>query len=255
MTKTEDSPKFENAKNSENECILEEELESIVLIHLAKGAIQENAKLYGPVYTHMASEYALKFESRMLKEDPPRNIQGLEDVTNYIIKNQSRYPRGHCALIYGLSRTESELQGFAGTSGSRRSAHNAMKNFLEATGLLKSLVGTTEDALEANKLFSVRSKDTPVDKRLPTRKTEQTQRIHYIRVEGKNKLIVIISNCVYKDACRAFLDEGISRMLGGLVCINLITGAAFAEIITRKTFDYVLEEFDEPDCRGRIWKV
>jgi len=196
-------------------------------------------KLYGPIYTRLALKYALEFEAEKLKEKPPKNIQELEEVANYIIANLDRYPNGHCSLHYGLLKAEVKLQGGAGT---RKEAHDAMKNVLKTSGFLKGLIGTTENAYEAIKM-------------LPIREIKQVTRHHYIRVEGKNEVIVVISDCPYKDMCWALVDEGVSRMVGGLHCTLLALGNAAAEIITGKHFDYVLEEFDEPDCRGRIFEI
>ncbi|WXG42051.1 MAG: hypothetical protein WED07_15030 [Candidatus Freyarchaeum deiterrae] len=255
MSKPENLPKSESMINSKNECIIEGELESLAYIYLTKGSILETAKIYGPIYTRMVSEHALEFESRMLKEEPPENVRGLEEVTNYIVANLNRYPRGHCSLVYGIGKAESKLQGYAGSSGSRRAAYGGIRNMLEAAGLLNSLIGATEDVLEANKAYDAKLKDAVAAKALSTIKAGQVQRVRYIRVEGKNEVNAVVSNCVYKETCLAFVDEGISRMVGGLQCIILMLGNAVTEIITRKHFDYALDQFDEPDCRGRIWEV
>lgn len=240
---------------SENEYIIEGEYESPIAVYISKVAVEATEKLYGPIYNKMVSKYALEFESRMLKENPPENIQGLEEVTNYIIANLDRYSKGYCALIYGISKAESELQGFVGSSGSKIAAYNAVKKMFEKTGLLNSLIGTTEDIFEASRAFGVKVIDVLAAEGSIIMKGEQVQRMHHIRVEGKNQEIVILSNCQYKDTCRALVDEGISRIIGGLNCLNLSLGRIVLEIITRKTFDYVLDEFDEPDCKGRIFEV
>lgn len=233
--------KPENASKLEKECIIEGEFDIRVSIFLAKAAIEEIAKMYGPIFTRMATQYALEFESKKLKEKPPENIQGLDATTNYIIANLNRYPTGQCALVYGLNRAESNLQGFS-SSGAKRGAYKAMKTMFEHTGMLNKLVGTTEDAYDALKA-------------LPVKEMKQVTRYHYIRMEGKNGLNVIYSNCRAKDACKALVDEGISRMIGGMHCILLNCALAAIEIITRNPFDYAMEEFDKPDCRGRIFEV
>jgi hypothetical protein len=239
----------------ENEWTIEGEFDSIFSVYLAKVAFEAVAKIYGPIYIQMVSKHALEFEVRMLKEKPHENVQGPDAVTKYILENLNRYSRGYCSLLYAIGKSESELQGSAGTSGSRIAAYNAVKNVLESTGLLSSYIGTTEDALEASKLFGVKVVDALAAKGLIIRKGDNVQRMHHIRVEGKNEEIVILSNCQFKDTCRAYVDEGISRLIGGLQCINLMLGTVVVGIITRKPFDYILEEFDTPDCRGRIVEV
>ncbi|WXG41835.1 MAG: hypothetical protein WED07_13900 [Candidatus Freyarchaeum deiterrae] len=255
MSKSENLSNSENAPNSENECIIDGELEDQINILISKASIEENVKLYGPIYNRMVSEYALEFESRMLKEKPPEDIRGLEAVIKYLIANENRYPRGNCALIYGIAKTESKLQGHAGSSGSRRAAYTATKSMLEKGGLLKDLVGTTENVLEAAKAFAAKAGAAFASRGLSVSKAEKVQRIHYFGVEGKNQVSILYSDCPYKDTCRALLNEGISRLIGGLQCVNLILANACTEIITKKRFDYVLDEFDKPDCRGRIFEA
>jgi hypothetical protein len=249
-----------NAPNSEfldteNEVTLVGELEGKLAVFLGKAAIEENAKLYGPLYKRLAAKYALDFESRMLNEKPPENIQDLEGVTNYILANLDRYPRGHCALTYAISKTESTLQGYGGTSGSRRAAASAMKKLFEAVGLLNSLIGTTEDIIEAARRFKAIASNAFANTGMQIKQSEQVQRIRYTRGKGKNEAVITYSNCPYKDTCRALLNEGVSRIVGGSVCINLILAYAITEIITKKRFDYALDEFDKPDCKGRLFEI
>lgn len=83
-----------NSDYDKNEFMVECETDSQNLLLAAKFAVEETAKLYGPIFTRIVSEYALKFEAEKLNEKPPENIQGLEAVTNYILANLKRYPRG-----------------------------------------------------------------------------------------------------------------------------------------------------------------
>nr|MDO8082074.1 hypothetical protein [Candidatus Freyarchaeota archaeon] len=233
---------WDSPSNSENEFTVEGEWDNRNAIFFAKMAVEEARKLYGPIFPRMASRYALEFESRMLKEKPPENIQGLEEVTNYIIANLDRYPNGCSALSYGIFKAESKLQGSTG-AGAKRVAYGAMKSILESSGILNSVVGTTEDVFEAYKKFtdSVRSTKVVILTRV-------------IRKEN-NQVVVVFHDCPFKEACRAFVDEGISRMIGGWECIALIIVNVGIEIITKNTLDYKLEEFDKPNCRGRVWEV
>ncbi|WXG39806.1 MAG: hypothetical protein WED07_03105 [Candidatus Freyarchaeum deiterrae] len=231
-----------NTSNSKNEYVVECEPDSQTVLFAAKTAVEETSKLYGPIFTRMVSEYALKFEARMLKEKPPENIQGLDAVTNYITANLNRYPRGYNALIYGIARADSKLQGSTG-SGSRRAAYSGMKSVLEGSGLLNGVIGTTEDIFEAN------CKSLEIFKAIKTAVTSR-------HIRGKNnQVIVAVPNCAYKDACEALLNEGISRLVGGMECIYLILTIFGPEIITKKHLDYKLEELDKPECKGRMFEV
>ncbi|MEM2145652.1 MAG: hypothetical protein QW279_09840 [Candidatus Jordarchaeaceae archaeon] len=225
-----------------NEFIVEGDPDAKITLLIAKSSIQEMDKFYGPIYTRMVSEYALKFESEKLNEKPPENIQGLDQVTDYIMANLNRYPRGYCALFYGSAKTQKNLEGSIG-SGARRSGFQVMKSLIESSGMLNSVIGTTEDLLEAIKKSAEIVKAAKI-----------IISMRYIREEN-NDLTMIVPNCPYKDACRAYMEEGISRMVGGLECTNLTCQAAISEIITKKHLDYRLEEFDKPECRGRIFEI
>nr|MDO8082112.1 hypothetical protein [Candidatus Freyarchaeota archaeon] len=229
--------------SSENEFTSSGEWDNKNAVFFAKMAIEETAKLYGSIFTRMASKYALEFEVEKLKEKPPENIQGLEEVINYITANLDRYPRGHCALVYGIGKADYKLQG-SSAAGSKRAAYGASKSIIGNSGILNSVVGTTEDVFEACKKWIAAVQSTKV--MIPTR---------FIRGENNQVNIVFHACCMHKDACMALLEEGISRMIGGLECIILILINAGVEIITKKHFDYTLEEFDKPDCRGRIFEV
>ena len=224
------------------EIIVESEPDSQVSVLFVKTAIEETEKIYGPIFTRMASEYALKFEAEKLNENPPENIQGLEEVTNYIIANLDRYPQGYCSLMYGIGKAESKLQGSTG-AGAKRSAYNAMKSIIESSGMLNNIIGTTQDVFEALDKFEEIGK--AVGTAIPLR---------FIREESKG-VTMVSDKCPYKDACRAFVNEGISRLVGGAECINIICHTVVAEIVIKKQFDYRLDEFDKPECRGRIFQV
>ncbi|MEM2146752.1 MAG: hypothetical protein QW279_15420 [Candidatus Jordarchaeaceae archaeon] len=199
----------------------------------------ERVKFYGPVYIKLALKYILEFEAEKLKEEPPQNLQELEDVANYIIANLDRYPNGHCSLHYGTLKADVHLQGGIGL---RKITREVMKNILEASGFLKNLIGATENAYDALKI-------------LPIREMKQVTRYQYVKVKGKNEVIGAVVDCPYKDSCRALAEEGISRTIGGLHCTLLIFGSVALEIITRKNFDFTLDEFDEPYCKGRIYEI
>jgi hypothetical protein len=228
--------------SNKDEIIVESDPDSQVSILFVKSAIEETEKIYGSIFTRMVSEYALKFEAEKPNENLTENIQGLEEVTNYIIANLDKYSKGYCSLMYGIGQAESKLQGSTG-AGAKRSAYSAMKSIIESSGMLNNIIGTTEDIFEALDKFEEIGK--AVKTAIPLR---------FIRGEN-NSVTMVSEKCPYKDACRAFVNEGISRMVGGSECINIICHTAVAEIVTKKQFDYQLDEFDKPECRGRIFEV
>jgi hypothetical protein len=227
---------------TKNELTQAEDFNNQNAVFILKIAVQETAKIYGPIFTRMVSENALQFEAEKLKEKTPQNLPGLDDVFNYIIANLDKYPRGYNSLIYGIAKAESKLQGST-ASGAKRAAYSAVKAILQSSGLLNSVIGTTEDAFESIE------KSSEIGKAAKT-----SPAMRFIREEN-NGVTIVVPDCPFKDACRSFVKEGISRLVGGSECINLIDNAASVEIITKKQFDYRLEEFDKPQCRGRIFEV
>lgn len=227
---------------NKNVFTVEGEFDSQSGITFTKIAIGAAVKFYGPIFKRMTSLYALEFESRMLNEKPSENIQGLDEVTDYITTNLGRYPRGHCALIYGMFKAESKLQGFSGP-GAKRAAYSSMKSILEITGILNKFVGTTNNAFESCKRASFIFEVTKIV--IPMRLTRGE----------KNELNLVFHDCPYKDACVSLVKEKLSRLVGGWECVSLMFFNAGVEIITNKTFDYRLEGFNEPDCRGKIFEV
>nr|MDO8080929.1 hypothetical protein [Candidatus Freyarchaeota archaeon] len=230
------------SESKKNEFTIEGEFDSQSGITFTKIAVGAAVKFYGPIFKRMTSLYALEFESRMLNEKPPENIQGLEEVTDYITTNLGTYPRGHCSLIYGMFKAESKLQGFSG-AGAKRAAYSSMKSILEITGILNKFVGTTDDAFESCKRASFIFEVTKIV--IPMRLTRGE----------KNELNLIFHDCPYKDACISLVREKLSRLVGGWECVSLMFINSGVEIITKKIFDYKLDGFNEPDCRGRLWEI
>ena len=225
-----------------DEIIVEGEPDAQMTVFFSKSAVQEMDKVYGPIFTRMVSENALKFEAEKLNEKPPENIRGLDQVTDYILANLNRYSRGYCAIFFGIAKTEKNLQGSIGAGG-RRAAFNAMKAIIESSGLLNSVIGTTEDTLEALAKYMEMANAA---------KLTLSMRLNR---EENNDVTLVVPNCPYKDACRTYPKEGISRLVGGSECTNLTCLTVVSEIITKKHMDYRLGEFDKPECKGRIFEV
>ncbi|MEM2146891.1 MAG: hypothetical protein QW279_16120 [Candidatus Jordarchaeaceae archaeon] len=230
------------SKGEKKEFTVKGEFDSKSGITFTKIAIGSGVKFYGPIFKRMTSLYALEFESRMLNEKPSENMQGLDEVIDYITNNLSRYPRGHCSLIYGMFKAESKLQGFSG-AGAKRAAYTSMKSILEITGILNKFVGTTDDAFDSCKKASFIFEVTKIV--IPMSLTQG---------EG-NQLNLVFHDCPYKDACVSLVKEKLTRLAGGWECAALMFINAGLEIIKKKTFDYKLDEFNTPNCTGKIWEV
>lgn len=129
---------------------------------------------------------------------------------------------------------------------------------IEGMGLVKASVLMNEHILEIEKAYFTKllgANFADVEFAVNKAKDKKVQRMKYIRVEGKNEAILEYSNCQYKDACLAVVKEGIKRPIGGFQCEQLFLDNVRIDIITGKHFDYVLDEFNKPDCRGRLFEA
>ncbi|MEM3588084.1 MAG: hypothetical protein QXO71_12290, partial [Candidatus Jordarchaeaceae archaeon] len=158
---------------------MESEPDNQTLLLVARTAAEETAKLYGTLFSRMVSAYALKFEAEKLNEKPPENLHGLEEVTNYIIANLGKYPRGYNSLIYGIAKADIKFWGSTG-AGSRKAAYSAIKAIFENSGILKGVIGATKDLFEAVYITEKINKET-----------KTASNVRYVR-GNENQVIAII---------------------------------------------------------------
>jgi hypothetical protein len=101
-------------------------VDSKLMTGLLIGAVKEQERIYGPVFSKMVGRYGTEYEARKIDDPNPPLVERIEDCANYITKNVARYPDGFSAIVYGAAKAESMLQGGIGP-GARTTAKEAMK--------------------------------------------------------------------------------------------------------------------------------
>jgi len=206
----------------------------LVTEHLIQ-EISRSENIYGPVFTRLAIENAVKFEAEKLGEDPP-SIETLDELKAYLLSNVDRYPFCYCSAVYGLVKAESILQGAPG-SDTRRTA----------ASFTEKLAGSGEsrvDLLSAVKSFG-----------------EMTAKMNVLipfnieEVGDDGSVTVSINKCPFKDACLKFEEEHITKMIGGKPCIMLRVMISATTLITGSECEYELEEFNNPGCKGKVYML
>jgi hypothetical protein len=201
--------------------------------------VGNQANFYGPVFNRLVFRYASGFESKKLGENLPEDVYSFEQVREYLIRNLDRYPHGYCALLYGLIKAEVSLQGVTGVSTRIAAIKTAEKLRLASEGEVES-AGTITDAIKKC------HEGIRAGKILPDFDYE---------LVGGEQIRCTIHNCHFRDACRASIEENLGRAGGSPWCALLRYAVADMSLISGLQFEYELEEFGSPNCKGRIYEI
>ena len=123
-----------------------EHIDANIFTKIIVHGIQEEASMYGPVFTTRMIKYTLQFMTQKLGEKPPEDIKTLDQLAEYTISKADKYPTPYCAISYGQIRTENELQGQTG-AGTRLELRNIVK------GVRKRVEAEDDKELDASTLL------------------------------------------------------------------------------------------------------
>lgn len=224
------------------ERVYKENLDPDVIAAFISAAIKVIDSLFGPAFTRMIIRYALEFESEKTGEKPPENIQNIEEVVQYITELREKYPRFYNCLIYGIAKAEKLFEGST-ASGAKNLAYNAIRKIIEDSGLLNEVKGKIPKIYEA--LIRYVEIADSLKATTPQRIVNESEKVILQEMKG----------CPWKDACKAMVKEGITRMTGGYECVVLIANSAALSLVSGKPVDYKLDIFDKPKCVGRIFEI
>ncbi len=205
------------------------EIDAHQLIAVLHYFVGNQEKMYGAVFNKLASKYIAEFESRKLGENPPGDINSVDQAKDYVVKNLNRYPQGYCALLYGLIKAESTLQGGTGTSTRLATSKTAESIRLASEGKLESVSSVADAVKKAHE--GIRT-----GKILPDFDYE---------LVGEDQVQCTIYNCHLKDACKACIEEKLGRVGGRPWCALLRYVVADMDLTSGLQFDYELEEFGD----------
>jgi hypothetical protein len=216
-------------------------VDSKLIIQFLKMAINEQEKLYGPVFSRMISRYATEFVAKKTNDKNPPSAETLDQSINYIMAHDREYPYGFCALAYGVAKTEKMLQGGIGP-GARITAKEAMKRVAERVGTaaLYGKIPSTTEAWEKMLDFAAKTHI----------------QVGIAKFTGDaDSVSAEFEECLYSDACKTMVEEGILALSGKIDCIVGKTDSITIEVITNSMHDYELIGFHPPRCILRIFKT
>ena len=236
---------------------------TIVDIGIANSKIVDN-KLYGPVYTRLVKKYTMQFVADKLGEEPPEGSEDWEwfQVKEYLERIHEKYPKFFNALLYGMVKTESVLQGKTGV-GTRISINEMVKSMDKRVWWLKVItkvesstdISSTEDFIPESNEFSdlVGLFKNVIDKLVSFKVLPPGASYS---VENENVIKFAVENCAYKDSCAAYQAENITKFDGNYVCSMGRMICTYMEVeLLSPYYDYLLEQFGNPICSARIIKT
>lgn len=198
----------------------------------------ELEKFYGPVFKKLLIRNALQFISQRIGEEPPKNIESLDQLAKYLLSKTDKYPLPNRAGYYALIKTEKELQGLLGATYrlSDASFHRSHTKTEKVDGLKLNLNEIMSNLYQ----FAIESKLAP-------------EELGY-RINQDGSLDALIPNCFYKEVCQqAFKENILMRANGKLHCAMGVTLCQYFKIVTGYEWDYEPSEYVKPHCIIRCY--
>jgi hypothetical protein len=199
---------------------------------LIKG-IKEVEKLYGSVFTIRFIKYALRFLAQKVGEEPPKNIETLEQLAEYAISKSEVYPTPYAMVTYAQAKTENEFQGYSGA------------------GTTMEMVALSKDAAEGS---NIKDKNVDMDdiimklsQFLTAVKYSPKEWGYRINVDGS--VDIVVPKCYLMDGCRMAYNENLlKRRDGKMRCgiIHFVCG--YFKLATGYVWDYDFLEYRESHC-------
>ncbi|MEM3585747.1 MAG: hypothetical protein QXO71_00355, partial [Candidatus Jordarchaeaceae archaeon] len=155
------------------------------LLDVCIAILQNQEKVYGPVYGRLARNYTVQFESDKIGEKPPEDFHewNWSQVKDYLKKNFENYPYGFNALIYSMGKAEAELQGSTGTS--QRIGTTAVAKQMEASqpGQALNILDAWKQSVGKLAFFKIMPPEVSYGE------------------EDEKTVIYMVDNCPFKDGC------------------------------------------------------
>lgn len=201
-------------------------------------AFMELEKFYGPVFKKLLIKHALQFISQKIEEEPPKNIESLDQLAKYLLSKTDKYPLPNCACYYAEIKTEKELQGLLGATY-RLSEAGFYKRHMKTQKVEERRLNL-DDILSNLYQFAVENKLAP-------------EEFGY-RINQDGSLDALFPNCFYKEVCRQAFKERISaRANGSMHCALGSTLCQYFKMVTGHEWDYDPVEYDKPHCIIRCY--
>lgn len=237
-----------------------EQIDANIFTKIIIRGIQNEADMYGPVFTIRVIKYALQFMAQKLGEKPLEDIKTLDQLAEYIISKADKYPTPYCALSYGQVRTENELQGQTG-AGTRVELRNIVKE------VRKKVEAEDDKDLDASTLLLRQQSVKKIGDEIhidvdfilsEIRKSGVSLKIISPEMGYKKNedgsVNILWPKCYFFDSCLLTLAEGLLKRPDGR--IRCAIGEYFSQrfkTFTGYEWDYDCIEACKPHCNTKLY--
>ncbi len=210
------------------------------LAGLVVNAVKGVAETYGPVFTVKYIKNALEFEAKKIGEDPPKDIETLDQLLEYIVSKIDKYPAPYCTAQYAQVKTENEFQGRAG-AGTRVEIMTVAKEIIGKSSGEERQVDL-DDAMSKFRETIAGMKISP--KEMGYKKNED------------GSVLVLWPECNFMDGCKQAFEEGwLNKVSGKMRCAAGEFVCRYFKILTSYEWDYDVLEHYKPHCIQRCFMI
>ncbi len=199
-------------------------------------------KLYGPAFAKEVIKYALKAVAAKTGEEPPQDINDLNQLTDYLISKSDKlrtppYFLAHWAVYV----TEKKLEGSLG-AGYRMSEKGQFVKVLSTDGNEKLSEMNMDAVLSKLRKLAINMKVAPIE--------------FGYKKNQDGSLDVFHGGCYYLDGCRmSQKDALLHRPDGRMPCGMSAFIVQFLKESTGCEWDHTVLEFDKPYCITRLFMI
>lgn len=213
-----------------------EQPDTIAVMEVIISGIRDEEKLYGPAFTSRVINYALQAVASQTGEEPPKDVQTLERLKEYLLSKTEKlsFPP-YYLLLWAEFITAKKLEGSLG-AGYRISHRGIIKRVAETDDNVKLLqkLGIDQVLLKIHQ-FAVEKKVAPLE--LGYRKNED------------GSIDIMYGGCYFFDACQLAKEKKLlQRSDGQLLCGTSTFVCQFLRMATGYEWDYTILEFGKAHC-------
>jgi len=202
---------------------------------LMKGIKQEEM-MYGYVFTSRFIKYALEYMAQKIGEETPKDIENLDQLTEYIISKSDKYPTPYAMIPYAQAKTENELQGHTG-AGTTMETMALSKDAAKGSNIEGKNMNMDDIILKLSQ-FLTAMKYSPKE--------------WGYRINRDGSVDFAIPKCFFRDGCRMAYNENLLKRRDGKMRCGLthfICG--YFKLATGYVWDYDFLEHYESHCTVR----
>ncbi|MEM3526367.1 MAG: hypothetical protein QXV37_03045 [Candidatus Jordarchaeaceae archaeon] len=236
-----------------------EQIDANIFTKIIVHGMQEESKIYGPVFTTRLIKYALEFLAQKIGENPPEDIKTLDQLSEYVLSKLDKYPYPYCAISYGQVKAENELQGQTG-AGTRYEISHVVKNIKEKAESQKENLDASTLSLRQQAIKKI-GDETYIDIDFilsEIRKSGVSLKIISPEMGYKKNedgsVNILWPKCYFFDACQRTLAEGLLKRPDGRQ--RCAIGEYFSQrfkTFTGYEWDYECIEACKPHCITKLY--